>query len=162
MPVLPTPTGGSPLPNLTSPGQTTRAQAVANYVQFLTSRYGSPAGASYQHYADTHPRETANAALNAWAGVEAASLGPGLAGAIRQMEDAQAKITNQFGTGTAKGLGSLYPSWSLVFSGISGWFFRGLKVLFGGILVIIGVSRLTGIDNKVVQLATKVPGAALL
>jgi hypothetical protein len=158
---FPSPTGVPPL-NLTSPAQATRGQAVANYVQFLDSRYGPSIGASYQHYADTHPRETANAALNAWAGVEAASLGPGLAGAIKQMEGAQAKITNQFGTGTAKGLSSLYPSWSLVFSGISGWFFRGLKVLFGGILAIIGVSRLTGIDNKITQLATKVPGAALL
>ena len=42
-------------------------------------------------------------------------------------------------------------------SGIAGWFFRGLKIVFGGILMIIGVSKLTGADNKIVQLASKVP-----
>jgi hypothetical protein len=46
---------------------------------------------------------------------------------------------------------------SLSVTGIAGWFFRGLKIIFGGILMIIGVSKLTGADNKITQLASKVP-----
>jgi hypothetical protein len=42
-------------------------------------------------------------------------------------------------------------------SGITSYFFRGLRILFGGILIIIGVSKFTGADNKIVQLAGKVP-----
>jgi hypothetical protein len=47
--------------------------------------------------------------------------------------------------------------WGLSVSGIAPWFFRGLKILFGGVLIIVGVSKLTGADNKIVQLAGKVP-----
>lgn len=39
--------------------------------------------------------------------------------------------------------------------GIAGWFFRGLKVLVGGILILIGISKLTGADNKITQMAAK-------
>lgn len=46
-------------------------------------------------------------------------------------------------------------SWSLVLSGFKDWFVRGLKMVFGGILVILAVSHLTGLDNKVTQLAGK-------
>jgi hypothetical protein len=53
-------------------------------------------------------------------------------------------------------------SWALSARGLAGWFFRGLKILFGGILVILGVARLTGADNAVTKLAMKAPGAALL
>lgn len=46
--------------------------------------------------------------------------------------------------------------WAVRTSGIAPWFFRGLKILFGGVLIIIGVSRLTGVDNAVTQLASKI------
>lgn len=49
------------------------------------------------------------------------------------------------------------PTFSLSVSGIAGWFFRALKVIFGGILMIVGISHLTGVDNKIVQLASKIP-----
>lgn len=41
-------------------------------------------------------------------------------------------------------------------TGIAGWFLRGLKMLFGGILIIAGIGKLTGASNQVVTLATKV------
>lgn len=47
--------------------------------------------------------------------------------------------------------------WHLSVSGIAGWFFRALKVLFGGILMIVGIAKLTGADNKITQLASKIP-----
>jgi len=52
--------------------------------------------------------------------------------------------------------------WQLSATGLSGWFMRGLKLLFGGILMIIGIAKLTGADNQVVRLARAVPGAAAL
>jgi hypothetical protein len=58
--------------------------------------------------------------------------------------------------GPASGSGQ-EANWSLLVHGISGWFFRGLKVLFGGVLMIVGISRLTGADNKITQLAGKIP-----
>lgn len=48
------------------------------------------------------------------------------------------------------------PKYSLQASGFSGWFMRGVKMIFGGILMILAVSRLTGLDNKVTQLASNI------
>lgn len=44
-------------------------------------------------------------------------------------------------------------SFALSASGLSGWFVRGLKVLLGGILMILAVSRLTGASNKITEIA---------
>ena len=49
------------------------------------------------------------------------------------------------------------PDFSLIFKDVAPWFVRGLKVAFGGILIILGISRLTGMSNQVTQLASKVP-----
>lgn len=49
-----------------------------------------------------------------------------------------------------------FPSFSLLLSGISGWFTRGLKLVFGGILMIIGISHLTGLSNSLTRAAGKV------
>lgn len=57
--------------------------------------------------------------------------------------------------GSTNATPSQLPSFSLLFSGISGWFYRGLKVLFGGVLILIGVSHLTGLSNKLTQTANK-------
>ena len=54
-------------------------------------------------------------------------------------------------------LSALIPNWKLDIQGISGWFKRGLKVLFGGVLMIVGVSKLMNVDNKITALAGKVP-----
>jgi hypothetical protein len=58
--------------------------------------------------------------------------------------------------GPASGSGQPF-SWQLLIHGVAPWFFRGLKLLFGGVLMIVGISRLTGADNKIVQLASKIP-----
>ena len=34
-----------------------------------------------------------------------------------------------------------FPSWSLSISGLAGWFFRGLKIALGSIMMIIGVTK---------------------
>lgn len=47
--------------------------------------------------------------------------------------------------------------WNLQISGISGWFLRGLKVLFGGVMMVIGISHMLGLDNKITQLAGQIP-----
>lgn len=49
----------------------------------------------------------------------------------------------------------LIPKWSLIVSGISGWFVRGLKMLFGGVLMIMAILHLTGASNKVTEVAGK-------
>jgi hypothetical protein len=54
-------------------------------------------------------------------------------------------------------VGNALGGWNLAVSGIAGWFARALKVTLGGVLMIIGLSRLTGVDNKITQLAGKVP-----
>jgi hypothetical protein len=60
----------------------------------------------------------------------------------------------QQGTGPLNtALDGLVPSWDVLVSGISGWFVRGLKVVFGGILLIMSVSHLTGASNKLTQVA---------
>lgn len=62
------------------------------------------------------------------------------------------KAALQIATGNTK-QSSNPLDFSLNATGISGWFFRGLKVLFGGILMILAVSHLTGLSNKVTQVA---------
>jgi hypothetical protein len=48
-------------------------------------------------------------------------------------------------------------SGQLQVTGISGWFFRGMKIVFGGVLLVLGISKLTGASNTIVTLAGKVP-----
>lgn len=45
---------------------------------------------------------------------------------------------------------------NLTASGWSGWFIRGLKIVFGGILIVLAVSHLTGLDNAVTRTAGKI------
>jgi hypothetical protein len=52
---------------------------------------------------------------------------------------------------------SAKPTFNLVFRNISGWFFRGLKIVFGAAMIIAGISKMTGVDNKITQLAGKLP-----
>ena len=61
-------------------------------------------------------------------------------------------VGSQAATAAASGL-----TGQLKVTGVAAWFFRGLKIVFGGILMIIGISKLTGADNTIVQLAGKVP-----
>ena len=58
------------------------------------------------------------------------------------------------GENAGAGLGD----WQLSLSGVGAWFARGLKLLFGGILMIVAVLHLTGADNKLTQ---ALPYAAL-
>jgi hypothetical protein len=52
------------------------------------------------------------------------------------------------------GITSLLPSgWNLIFGNTHGLLTRGLKILFGGILIISGVLHMTGAANKVEGLA---------
>jgi hypothetical protein len=46
---------------------------------------------------------------------------------------------------------SVPSGWQLLASGFSGWFVRGLKVTFGGILLILAVSHLTGASNALTR-----------
>jgi hypothetical protein len=66
-------------------------------------------------------------------------------------------IGNAIKSGVQAGAGALTSGWRLAATGLSGWFMRGLKVLFGGVLMITGVSKLLNVDNRITQLAGKVP-----
>lgn len=48
-------------------------------------------------------------------------------------------------------------TYSFGVSGIAGWFFRGLKIVLGGVLIVLGLSRITGAANAITQAAAKVP-----
>jgi hypothetical protein len=149
MAVLPTPTGTSPLPNLTTPAAATRAQAVASYAQFITSTYGETWGTSFQDYASAHPSETANAALNAWADTVAASLGPGLAKAIGDAVTGDANLTAEAGAGTVAGLDATEQTFFGGFLGFlkdltsRAFWLRAAKVAGGLALIVVGLVQLT-------------------
>lgn len=50
------------------------------------------------------------------------------------------------------------PQWMLAITGISGWFARGLKLVFGGILIVAGVLKLTNTDKTLNQVLPLVGG----
>jgi hypothetical protein len=80
-----------------------------------------------------------------------------VAAAKSDSKTAKANAVPPIGANPASNAGPKLPAWSLDIFGISGWFIRGMKVVFGGVLIILGISRLTGVDNKIVQLASKIP-----
>jgi hypothetical protein len=75
------------------------------------------------------------------------ALGGALSGAARGV------AADTAGIGAITG-STLENQFSLDISNVAGWFFRGLKILFGGVLMIIGISKITGVDNKITQLAS--------
>jgi hypothetical protein len=99
--------------------------------------------------------------------VKAASLavngryfGPYPTQAAAQAAIKSGKLTGNQGA-AAKGAGAVgqavAPTFNLVIRNISGWFFRGLKIVFGAAMIIAGISKMTGVDNKITQLAGKLP-----
>lgn len=152
-----TPALGPPPENLTSPAKTSRASAVAFYVQFLTSQYGAKAGSSFSRYAATHPLSTANAALNQWANLMAADLGPGLANAVSQAISEQAQETGQLGVGGAKGFANASKDILGGFN-IGGWFLRIGEILVGLVLVGIGLNSM--LKGKPLNVVTSAAGLA--
>lgn len=148
-----------------------RAQQVQTYAGELNTEFGGTSlGAAYVKYMNANPSADPSATYST---VESRvyaflQLGGSLGNAISGMFGAEGKALNQIATGTTSGLegvskdvSSLVPSWSLSVSGIAGWFFRGLKILFGGILMIIGISRLAGAENAVTRAAGKLPEMAV-
>jgi hypothetical protein len=159
---LPTPTGVSPLPNLTSPTQTSRAQAVAGYVAFLESEYGAQLAGSFQAYAGEHPSQTANAALNSWANVVAQSYGPNFASALKEAVEEDANATSQAASGTVAGLDATEKS---LFGGVLGFlsdltsgqfWVRAGEVVAGLILLGIGLNAM--LKGKPLQVVTGAAG----
>lgn len=70
----------------------------------------------------------------------------------------EGKAPNPIGLPTNSPGSSTNPlsQFSLNASGFSEWFMRGLKILLGGILIVLGISRLTGAENAVTAAASKV------
>lgn len=56
--------------------------------------------------------------------------------------------------------GGVLGSWNLTFGGFNGLLVRGLKILFGGILIIAGLIKLTGTDKTLQQVLPVVGGPA--
>lgn len=148
MAILPTPTGQSPFPNLTSPAQTTRTQAVNNYVQLLTSNFGSGVGDSYRMYAASHPGTDAYSALQTWANLQAAGYGPALSNQISQVISSAAGLDQK----TANALPALD-----VFKGLNlgNLMLRVGETVLGVVLVGVGLAKLTGAENAISKVATK-------
>lgn len=48
-------------------------------------------------------------------------------------------------------------TWALSGTGFAGWFMRGLKIMLGGVLIIVGLGRITGADSALGKIAGKVP-----
>lgn len=83
---------------------------------------------------------------------------PPLAGPFSTQADAEKwATTSKQGKSTqpAYPLGNI-GSWGLKVSGITPYFVRGLKILFGGVLIILGIARLTGADDKLTAALGKV------
>lgn len=66
---------------------------------------------------------------------------------------------NQTVEGSIKsGVSSLLPSgWNLIFGNTKGLLTRILKVFFGGVLIIVGVAKMSGATDKLPALLGKVP-----
>lgn len=120
-------------------------------VDMSSNQFGDPGtGAIPDNYASNW--------FGAW--ILLGQVGPDLARILADGISAGAgkipKILTGVGEGIGKTPGAQLANWNLAVTGVSGWFMRGLKIAFGGVLIILGVSRLTGAENAITSAASKV------
>src|ERR1700722_5298251 len=115
---------------------------------------------SFNSYAAAHPAQSPADAYAAWflmASDPTSAIGKALADEVKGLGSFAGDLPAAIpALNPANDVG---PAFSLIFSGIGAWFVRGLKVLFGGILMLMAAAHLTGADNK---LTRAVPYAALM
>lgn len=59
--------------------------------------------------------------------------------------------------GDANAAKAAQTTWALGVTGIADWFFRGLMVAGGIFLMGLGVSKMLNVENKITEIATKIP-----
>lgn len=144
-----------------------RAAQIQSFASELNTEFGGTSlGAAYIKYLAAHPTADPSATYTTvetrvYAFVQ---LGGSLGNAISQMFGAEGTALNQIAVGSTGGLeqvskdaNSILPSWSLDVSGLKDWFFRGLMVGGGLFLMVLGISKLTGVSNQITQAAEKIP-----
>lgn len=143
----------------------TQVQRLGTYIEGkVPGAQGQQLASQYEAYASAHPNESASEAYLAWL---FSAVGKGLGKSLGDILSLSGKNAQQIAEGTVSGLDKTGKdvtnplSWSLSATGIAGWFKRGLKMLFGGILMIVAFTHLTGADNKVTQLAMSAGGKLL-
>jgi hypothetical protein len=159
---VPTPSGQIPAALIGSTNPALRSQGVADYVQLLTSAYGSGAAQSFQSYVDAHPGNyTLLNLIDAWGvTVEAQSLTSGLdtvAGtegtSINQLASGAAAGLEQTSKAVSSPLDAIVDIWNTITS--RSFMIRLAEGVLGGLLIIIAIDHMTGL-NKVAAVAAKV------
>jgi hypothetical protein len=151
----PTPSGAPPI----TTGMTSYTEA---YFQGLfTKQWGAKAGSAYATYNKNHPGNSAYTNANQF--VELV-LVEGLDTAIQTAVTAGTAADTGTVSGAAKG-GEIAVNdltnplkWALSFGNTTGLLTRILKVVFGGVLIIAGVMKMTGAKQDILTVAK---GAAL-
>lgn len=150
---------------MSAPVDLTNAPAgqTAGYFQALfTSKWGAAAGAAYAKYNASNPGNTPYVNAQAFADIVALE---GLQKALTAAGTGVGTAQDQAITGAAKGAIQI-TSWEQGLEAIGSFFaklgeantwIRLVKVVAGGVLLIVGLVHITGADNAVASAARKVP-----
>jgi len=167
MAVYPTPTGaavGFQLPAPYSGPAITQSSSIAQVAAYLD--YQGKNGAAYTTWAKAaiakDPSLTPYNAAVAWL------AGTGIGGDVAVAVGGTGTATDQIGQGGTNGLENVEKQANAIpglvqigdfFGALAGanlWI-RAAKVIFGGVLLIVGIVHITGVDNAVAKIARKVP-----
>lgn len=96
--------------------------------------------------AEAHP-QTMNDLQAALGGAQALA---GVSGSATNIPTPGGVVT---GAGTAAAAAT--TGWSLVVKGITPYFMRGLKIIFGGVLIITGIAKMTNAKQEILSTAVK-------
>jgi hypothetical protein len=96
--------------------------------------------------AEAHP-QTMNDLQAALGGAQALA---GVSGSATNIPTPGGVVTGAGTTAAAATTG-----WNLVVHGISAYFMRGLKIVFGGILIVTGIMKMTNAKQDIIQTAVK-------
>ena len=148
-----------------APGVSSRSAEVQAYYQQFLDADGQAVANGWLTYAAAHTSLDAATAVQAYADQLAAQ---GLYSGVQAAAAGTSTAQTQIAQGATNGLenaakaANLIPGWGLVASGLSGWFFRGLKIIFGGVIIIAGILKLSGKEDIVTKGGVKVAEGMLL
>jgi hypothetical protein len=137
-----------------------REQQVNQLANYVLQQTGSESVAEqWTAFAARFPNDTAAQTYTAWVlSLVGSKLPDVVGGGLAEGGDSTAQLAVGGAQGAAKFSASLSPAFSVVAKGFSDYFLRGLKILLGGLLILLGVARLTGADTAVTSaLKSKVP-----
>lgn len=161
MPIIPVGDQSSTLPSGWQNQPTTQATFNAA-VALIDQQYGTAkANAFSTWYAAAWKKDpglTPNQAVVTWVAQNALSTGISTTGTL-----VGSGVPNAAAAGAQTAVSKLDNilnpfHWQLGITGIAAWFARGLKVLFGGILIVAGILKLTNTDKTLNQVLPIVGG----